>query len=135
MTRQELHILQHWQENKRENEYLRILHDYSRNSSIDYSRNKDFKFLCDCSLNFINGNIPFKVDEYITYEKELRVCAQLRHQIGGEGEFFRQSKALNYSQESVAGAFGIYRNECTKDCFHTQGKLCLGTTKSIRYCR
>ena len=64
MNEKNLYILKHWQKNKKSKHLRKTLHSCS---------DKTIKFLCECAVNIINGNIQFPVENLLPFEKELNI--------------------------------------------------------------
>ena len=62
MSEKKLHIMKHWQENKKSKDISRVIHDCNR---------EQIKFLCECTLNIINGNIPMNVNKLIAIRTSI----------------------------------------------------------------
>ena len=64
----------------------------------------EVKFLCDCALKIISGIIPYIVDRWLTFEKELKVlcnAAMLRHVARKDDELLPPNKGSNWCRRSV----------------------------------
>ena len=67
MSEKKLHILKHWQENEKRKDISRVRHDCDK---------EQIKFLCECALNIINGNIPINVNKLMPFEQQLKILCQ-----------------------------------------------------------
>ena len=63
------HLPKHWQENKKRKGISRVIHGWNR---------EQIKFLCECALNIINGNIPMNVKKLKPFEQQLKNLCQLQ---------------------------------------------------------
>ena len=63
MKEKRLRLLRSWQDQKNRKQMLKTL---------DSCDEQGIKFLCECALNIINGNIPFQVEKLIPFEKQLK---------------------------------------------------------------
>ena len=55
------------QENKKRKGISRVIHDCDR---------EQIKFLCECALIIINGNIPMNVNKLMPFEQQLKILCQ-----------------------------------------------------------
>ena len=67
MKEKKLHILKHWQENKRRKGISLVLHQCDK---------EQIQFLDECALNVVNGNIPVSLKQLKRFETQLKSLCQ-----------------------------------------------------------
>ena len=55
----------------------------------------EVKFLCECALKIINGNIPFNVDRLVTYEKQLKILCNAKTSDRKRRRILTSNKGIN----------------------------------------
>ena len=86
---------------------------------------KKSNFLCERALNIINGNVPFKTDDLLTFEKQLRVLCTSTTSDEPRRKFQHiftnhprpvpmQTSCLNASRSYFVKKFSDLKNNCMK---------------------
>ena len=68
--------------------------DTELKEKIERAPNKFIKFLCECLLKIVNGNVPIRKSFIESYEKSLRKLLSRQTGLKGKSQLFAREKDL-----------------------------------------